>query len=112
MANICPVQGTYGDMYDRTKLFQSMEYNVELLGHPIIDTMLYDTQPYIVENIESDVGIRDSMKLNIWNMVTHPAVVLFSFDTLQLNPITTEIDTLLVGVFKSLKLEPVPTDTP
>jgi hypothetical protein len=95
MANICPVQGTYGDMYDRTKLFQSMEYNVELLGHPIIETMLYDTQPYIVENIESDVGIRDSMKLNIWKMTTHPAVVLFSFDTLQLNPITTEIDTLL-----------------
>ena len=95
MANTCPIEGTSGEMYDRTQLFQSQEYNVELLGHPIVDTMLYDTQPYIVENIESDVGIRDSMKLNIWKMISHPVAVLMAFDTIQLNPITDEIDMLL-----------------
>lgn len=95
MANFCPVQGTSGELYDRTKLFQSQNYNVEILGHPITDIDLKETNPYIADNIELDVGIRDSMKLQIWTLTSHPIAILMDLDTILQKPLDENIDSLL-----------------
>lgn len=91
----CPLQGTSSETYDRVKLLQSEGYHVEILGHPITEDDLAETQPYILENIENDVGIRDSMKLHIWNMTLHPIVVLMDYDSILQKPMDEEIDFLL-----------------
>ena len=95
MAVSCPISGSGGDLYDRAKLFQSQSYNVEILGQPIIDTDLDATNPYIKNNIETDVGIRDSMKLHIWTLTAHPIAVLMDFNSVLLKPLDTDIDALL-----------------
>lgn len=66
-------------------------------GQPIIDTELYETNPYIAENIALDVGIRDSMKLHIFNLVDHPIAVLLGFDTIFQQSIEEELDALLAN---------------
>lgn len=95
MANYCPVEGTGGELYDRTQLFKSQNYNVEILGHPITDIDLKETNPYIADNIELDVGIRDSMKLQIWTLTSHPIAILMDFNTILQKPLDEDIDSLL-----------------
>ena len=66
-------------------------------GQPIIDTELYETNPYIAENIALDVGIRDSMKLQIFNLVDHPIAVLLGFDTIFQQDMEEELNALLAN---------------
>jgi hypothetical protein len=67
--------------------------NVEILGHPITDIDLKETNPYIADNIEFDVGIRHSMKLQIWSL--NPVAILMDFDTILQKPLDEDIDSLL-----------------
>ena len=97
MATECPIEGTQGESYDRVKLLQYGNYQVEILGHPITGTALATTNPYIVEHIENDVGIRDSTKLQIWSMMLHPAVVLVDYDTVLQKPLDNDIDLILAN---------------
>lgn len=62
---------------------ESLGFRVELLGQHITNDMLIQNgHTYIHQNIEKDVGIRDSTKLHIFTLVEHPVVVLFDYKTL------------------------------
>jgi len=96
VATECPIEGGIdGDTYDRVKLLQSENYRVEIMGHPITDSALAAANPYIAENIENDVGIRDSTKLQAWSMTLHPVVVLMDYDIVLQQPLNADIDSLL-----------------
>ncbi len=101
MAIECPVhvQGADGDeTYDRIKLMKSLGYEVDIVGHPITNSRLEGSkQDYLMENIENDVGIRDSTKLHIWRMTSYSVVVLISYSTLLQQPLQEEIDFLLAN---------------
>ena len=101
MAVECPLQGTSGETYDRVKLLQSENYVVEILGHPITDDDFAITNQYIKDNIQNDVGIRDSTKLQVWTMTLHPVVVLMDYNSVLQKPMDEEIDFLLAD--ESLK---------
>lgn len=95
----CDVEGgSPGETYDRAKLLQSHNYNVEILGHPITEVMLEEAgQDYILNNIEYDVGIYDSTKLQIWSLTDHPVVVMMDYDILINKPLDFEIDMLIAN---------------
>ncbi len=95
MATECPLEGIYGENYDRVKLLQSLGYFVEILGHPITEHDLNINNSYISDNIATDVGIRDSVKLQIWTMTLHPVVILMDYDMILQKPIDQDIDLLL-----------------
>lgn len=97
IANECPIQGNYGDTYDRANLFQSVGYNVEILGQPIKEIDMVETNPYIAENInaENNPGIRNTMKLHIWRQIKHPIAVLTTFTSLVQYALTDKFDDLL-----------------
>ena len=95
MAVECPLQGTSGETYDRVKLLQSENYVVEILGHPITDDDFAINNQYIKDNIQNDVGIRDSTKLQAWTMTSHPIVVLMDYDSVLQKPLDQDIDFLL-----------------
>jgi len=72
------------------------------VGQPITnDHLTYNEQGYtnennyINDNIEDDVGIRDSTKLHIFRLVEHPVVVLFDYDTLLQSSIDNLINDLV-----------------
>lgn len=92
----CPVGGDSSETYDRKKLMESLEFEVEIMGHAITEAKLADAGQWnVLENLEDDVGFRDSMKLHIWRMIAHPVVVLMNFNTLLHVSLDEEIDTLL-----------------
>ena len=70
-------------------------YRIEIVGQPITNDHLIDHQDYINDNIEDDVGIRDSTKLHIFRLVEHPVVILFDYDTLLQAPIDNLINALV-----------------
>ena len=72
-------------------------YRIEILGQPITNDHLIDHQDYINDNIEDDVGIRDSTKLHIFRLVEHPVVVLIDYDTLLQSSIDNLINDLIAG---------------
>jgi len=76
----CPKPGSNTEYYDRVSMFQDMSFRVEILGQPIVNEQLLLTHPYINENIEDDVGIRDSTKLHVFRLVEHPIAVLFDYE--------------------------------
>lgn len=95
-ATECPIEGDIdGGTYDRVKLLKSHNYYVEIMGHAITASALDLTQSYIAANIENDVGIHDSTKLQAWSMVLHPAVVLTDYDIILKQPLNAEINALL-----------------
>ncbi len=111
MGVVCPVPGSYGATYDRAKLLQSEGYKVEVLGHPITEPELLDTNPYIAYNIQDGIGIRDSMKLNAWTFEGYPAVVMVGFDNMITQPLDQEIDALLADANqKGLYVRQSPTE--
>ena len=111
MATECPIEGSHGETYDRVKLLQSENYKVEILGQPITTVDLEVTNPYIVENIENDVGIRDSTKLQIWTLTTHPCVVLMDYNTVLQQPLDEDIDLLLADeALKGFYIESPPDE--
>ena len=87
MAVECPLQGTSSETYDRVKLLKSENYVVEILGHPITDDDFAINNQYIKDNIQNDVGIRDSMKLQAWTMISHPKVLLMDYDSILQKPL-------------------------
>jgi len=83
-------------------LTRLLGYRVEIVGQPITnDHLTYNEQGYtnennyINDNIEDDVGIRDSTKLHIFRLVEHPVVVLFDYDTLLQSSIDNLINDLV-----------------
>lgn len=97
MAIECSVDGiSTTDTYDRVKLMKSVNYQVDIVGHSITHVDLENGQQYyLLENIEDDVGIRDSTKLHIWRMTYHPVVVLMNHNSILQQPLDAEIDTLM-----------------
>ncbi len=97
MTTDCPVEGGgIGETYGRVSLLSSLGYEVDIVGHPINERDLADAQQFfILDNIEADVGVRDSTKLHIWRMTSYPAVVLMTYKTLLQQPLDEEIDVLL-----------------
>ena len=91
----CPIEGSSGKTYDRVKLLQSENYMVEILGHPVTENDLAINNEYIKDNIDNDVGIRDSTKLQAWTMDLHPVVVFMDYDSILQKPMDEEIDFLL-----------------
>ena len=75
----CPAPD--GGLYDRVGIIHDMGYRVEIHGQPTTNGLLVDNgQTYIKENIEMDVGIRDTTRLHAWNFVEHPIMVLYDYD--------------------------------
>ena len=95
MAIQSSIQGSNGETYDRVQLLRSENYFVEILGHPITEEDLATKNDYIKDNIDNDVGIRDTTKLHAWAMDLHPIVVLLDYSSVLKKPIDDEIDYLL-----------------
>ncbi len=89
----CNIPGS-NEQYDRVAMLQDMGYRVEILGQPIVNSDLVEHQPYISENLEADVGIRDYTKLRAFAMTEHPVVVLYNYDVVFQYRIMEVIDAL------------------
>jgi len=112
MATECPISEGSDVTYDRVKLLKSLNYRVEILGHPITETKLFEAnQIHIKDNIESDIGIRDTIKLHAWSMTTHRVVVLMDYETMIDQPIDAEIDMLLASDSIGMYLHSKPDET-
>jgi len=79
-------------------LTRLLGYRIEIVGQPITNDQLTDHQDYINDNIENDVGIRDSTKLHIFRLVEHPAAILCDYDTLLQSPIDNLISDLVTDI--------------
>eukprot|EP00551_Chaetoceros_affinis_P007592 CAMPEP_0203662284 /NCGR_PEP_ID=MMETSP0090-20130426/301_1 /ASSEMBLY_ACC=CAM_ASM_001088 /TAXON_ID=426623 /ORGANISM="Chaetoceros affinis, Strain CCMP159" /LENGTH=773 /DNA_ID=CAMNT_0050525047 /DNA_START=39 /DNA_END=2360 /DNA_ORIENTATION=+ len=94
---------TDGSSYNRVKLLQQQGYYVEILGQPITSTDLYETQPYIKDHIDQDVGIKDSIALHAFTFEEHKAVVVLDYNTQLLQPLHDEINDLVADPNKQVK---------
>jgi hypothetical protein len=91
----CLQPGSNTEYYDRVSMLQDMGYHVEILGQPIVNDQLLLAQPYINENIENDIGIRDSTKLHAFRLVEHPIVVLFDFERMFQHQLSSIVQSLM-----------------
>jgi hypothetical protein len=67
-------KGPNGDEYDRVKVLQDLGYHITILGSPAYQKNM---QGYVQENIDSDAGERDFMRLHALTFDNHPAVGTF-----------------------------------
>mmetsp|Transcript_8467 Transcript_8467/g.23723 ORF Transcript_8467/g.23723 Transcript_8467/m.23723 type:complete len:549 (+) Transcript_8467:178-1824(+) len=93
LARICSDEGR-GE-YDRVEVLQSLGYRVEVKGEPLGIEDISD--PYLSANVESDVGIRDLMKLHAYTLTRHKVVVLIDFNTMLLQPLDGVVDDLMAS---------------
>jgi len=70
-------KGPNGVDYDRARVLQSLGYWVKIWGLPV-GLQDLDAQPYIAQNIENDVGLKDLIKLNALNLESEFVVLLDS----------------------------------
>ena len=96
-ARYCSVNGR--PEYDRVAVLQSLGYRVEVKGEPVGIAAVSD--PYLASNVESDVGIRDLMKLHAYTLTQHKVVVLIDFTTALLQPLDDAIDDLLASTARA-----------
>jgi hypothetical protein len=68
--------GPNGGKYDRVKVLQDLGYHVTILGSPIYKKLL---SGYVKDNIDSDAGERDFLRLRSLTFDNHPAVGKFMF---------------------------------
>ena len=61
--------GANGTDYDRVTLLQGLEYWVKIWDSPLSKSSL-ENQPYIAENIEDDVGLKDFMKVRLLQLLS------------------------------------------
>jgi len=83
------------DQYDRVAVLQSLGYRVEVKGEPVGIEDVSD--PYLSANVQSDVGIRDLMKLHAYTLTRHKVVVLIDFNTMLLQPLDDAVDDLVTS---------------
>lgn len=95
--------GQHGNTYNRVSLLQSQGYHVEILGEPVTKADITFTQPHIEQNIDEDVGIRDTMIMHAWRLHEHRAVVVMDYDTQLLHSVRPEIDDLISDPFTEVK---------
>jgi len=83
-----------GTDYDRATLLQGLGYWVKIWNSPLSESSL-ENQPYIAENIEDDVGLKDFMKLNALKLLEHDFVVIMDQDYIlkkSLDPVLKELE--------------------
>ena len=100
----CPIQGiSETSSFDRVKLHQSLNYKVDILGHPFtVSNVCSGNKEYICANIQNcGVGVRESTILHLWTSTSHPIVILVDYNTVLQQPLDQEIDLLLAD--ESLK---------
>lgn len=85
--------GPNGEPYDRIKVLEELRIGVQLLGSPIEKQEISST--YVSENVDKDVGVKDLIKLRIFNMTEHPVVALLDYTTVVMKPIDTVLDTFI-----------------
>jgi len=67
--------GPNGLEYDRATVLQNLGYWVKIWDSPMTEIDL-ENQPYILENIQNDVGLKDLIKLQALKLENHDFVVL------------------------------------
>jgi hypothetical protein len=63
--------GPNGKEYDRVQVLSDLGYKVTILGSPIYPRIL---TRYLKENVNTDAGERDFMKLHSLTYENHPAI--------------------------------------
>ena len=87
--------GNGAGSYDRVSVLQQLGYRVEVKGNPVGP---YDIQdPYLRDNVERDMGVKDLMHLHAFTMTSHSVVVMVDFSTLLLQPLDDAVDALLAS---------------
>jgi hypothetical protein len=71
--------GPNGEPFYRVKVMEELRIGVKLLGPPISRDGL--TSDYLRDNVETDVGIKDLIKLRAFNMTEHSVVALVDYST-------------------------------
>jgi len=85
--------GPNGEQYDRARVLQSLDYWVKIWDVPVAETDL-EGQPYLVANVENDVGLKDLIKLNALKLTQHEIVVLLDPTFTLKEPLDTVLDGL------------------
>uniref|UniRef100_A0A7S3V745 Uncharacterized protein n=1 Tax=Chaetoceros debilis TaxID=122233 RepID=A0A7S3V745_9STRA len=94
----CPIKGYVDTPYDRVQLLQQLNFNVEILGHPITESDLIAAGQIVLrDSVADDVGFRDLMKLQSWGLTLHPVVVMLNYDRQLKEPLDDKIDLLLAN---------------
>ncbi|KAI2497603.1 hypothetical protein MHU86_16909 [Fragilaria crotonensis] len=92
-------KGPNHEPYDRVKVLQDLGYKVTILGSPVIKANM---KGYVKNNIDSDAGDRDFMRIQGFTYDHHPAVVLVDFTTLVLKPLDNIFDNFLKDTKKKI----------
>mmetsp|Transcript_15108 Transcript_15108/g.19155 ORF Transcript_15108/g.19155 Transcript_15108/m.19155 type:complete len:544 (+) Transcript_15108:275-1906(+) len=95
--------GQIGSKYDRVAFLKAQGYHVEIVGQPITNSDLNANHTYILQHIEEDVGVRDSITLHAFNLEEHKAVVVLDYNTQLQLPFQDEIDDLVADPTKQVK---------
>lgn len=86
--------GSNGITYDRSRVLQSLGYWVKIWEPLVALTGLEAHQPYLYQNVETDVGLKDLIKLNALLLDEHELVVLLDPTVLIKKPLDLVFDSL------------------
>eukprot|EP00521_Asterionellopsis_glacialis_P016109 CAMPEP_0195292678 /NCGR_PEP_ID=MMETSP0707-20130614/10488_1 /TAXON_ID=33640 /ORGANISM="Asterionellopsis glacialis, Strain CCMP134" /LENGTH=712 /DNA_ID=CAMNT_0040353203 /DNA_START=27 /DNA_END=2165 /DNA_ORIENTATION=- len=84
--------GPNGETYDRVKVLQELGFFVDIQGAPVLSKDIEDD--YLRNNVESDVGLKDLLKLKAYNYTTHPMAVVIDYSTFVMKPLHNVFSTL------------------
>ena len=85
--------GPDGELYDRAQVASDLGYDVKIYGPPLYSEDIQDA--YLRENLESDAGIVDLIRLHAYNMTNYPLAVLLEPYSQILRPINELVGTML-----------------
>mmetsp|Transcript_25490 Transcript_25490/g.42382 ORF Transcript_25490/g.42382 Transcript_25490/m.42382 type:complete len:677 (+) Transcript_25490:80-2110(+) len=77
--------GTNGEPFDRVKVLEDLKIGVKLIGSPVDRESI--SSDCLRANVDSDVGVKDLIKLRAFNMTAHEVVVLVDYTTFVLQPL-------------------------
>mmetsp|Transcript_231 Transcript_231/g.341 ORF Transcript_231/g.341 Transcript_231/m.341 type:complete len:704 (-) Transcript_231:190-2301(-) len=88
--------GLNNEPFDRVRVLEELGYIVKIIGSPIKKVDITGSE-YLRNSIEQDVGLKDLIKLQAFNMTTHPLAVLIEYDTFILKDLTTAFEDFLIA---------------
>ena len=95
----CPIEGPSGtSSFNRVKLHQSLNYKVDILGHPLKETDVCSSgnKEQICSNFQTcGTGVRESAIFHLWGSTNHHVAIAVDYNTVLQQPLDQEIDLLL-----------------
>ena len=102
--------GANEEPFDRVRILEELGFIVKIIGSPVKKVDIGGS-PFLRENIMNDVGVKDLIKVQAFNMTTHPLAVLIDYDTFLLESLTEAFqDHLTRNVEASFAMDYTPTN--